>query len=216
VTASNPPAQQTAGCVSSEGSQSGSWLPLGCRLPYFDAFVVAGQPRKRLLPRRGRDPWAHPGGPGRQLPGAARRRRGGWGVAPAAIRSEARHHRRTLCDLTATHRRQLDGEVELVGVVMEAEPTLTVSREGRRARPALAVCGVAAPTAAVRPEGFERSPRLTAPGATPTAYSLRWAVLNASATVPTMSRPPKSTRPGASSASPSTMAATPIAVAAAR
>jgi excinuclease ABC A subunit len=44
-------------------------------------------------------------------------------------------------------------------------------------------------------------------------YSLRWAVLTASATVATMSRPPKSMRPGASSASPSTMAATPIAVA---
>jgi hypothetical protein len=47
-------------------------------------------------------------------------------------------------------------------------------------------------------------------------YALRRGVLSASATVPRMSRPPKSTRPGASSASPSTMAATPIAAAAAR
>jgi hypothetical protein len=29
-------------------------------------------------------------------------------------------------DLTAAHRRQLDDEVELVGAVMGAEPTLTV------------------------------------------------------------------------------------------
>ena len=47
------------------------------------------------VPGRGRDPRAHPGGPGRQLPGAARRRRGRWGVAPAALRPQARHHRRT-------------------------------------------------------------------------------------------------------------------------
>ena len=31
-----------------------------------------------------------------------------------------------LRELTATQRRQLDGEVELVGAVMEANPTLTV------------------------------------------------------------------------------------------
>ena len=44
--------------------------------------------------RRGRRPRAHPGGPGRELPGAARRRRGRRGVAPAALRPQARHHRR--------------------------------------------------------------------------------------------------------------------------
>src|SRR5215467_4151549 len=38
------------------------------------------------VPRRGRLPRAHPGGPGRELPGAARGRRGGWRVAPAALR----------------------------------------------------------------------------------------------------------------------------------
>src|SRR6266508_4502814 len=47
------------------------------------------------VPRRSRDPRAYPGGPGRQLPGAARQWRGRWGVAPAALRSEANHHRRT-------------------------------------------------------------------------------------------------------------------------
>jgi hypothetical protein len=31
-----------------------------------------------------------------------------------------------LRELTATHRRQLDDEVELVGAVMEAKPTLSV------------------------------------------------------------------------------------------
>lgn len=47
-------------------------------------------------------------------------------------------------------------------------------------------------------------------------YSLRRAVRNASATVPRISTQPKSTRPGASSASPSMMAATAIAPVATR
>ena len=47
-------------------------------------------------------------------------------------------------------------------------------------------------------------------------YSRRRAVLTVSATVPMISRPPNSTRPGASSALPNAMAATPTAAAAAR
>ena len=44
---------------------------------------------------RGRRPRAHPVRPGRELPGAARRRRGRRGLAPAALRPQARHHRGT-------------------------------------------------------------------------------------------------------------------------
>ena len=38
-------------------------------LPYFDAYVVAGQPRDRLYPGAVRSPRALTGGPGRKLPG---------------------------------------------------------------------------------------------------------------------------------------------------
>jgi hypothetical protein len=47
------------------------------------------------VPWPGRHPRAHPGRPGRKLPGTAHRRRGRRGVAPAALRPETRHHRRT-------------------------------------------------------------------------------------------------------------------------
>src|SRR5215472_16949594 len=39
-------------------------------------------------------PPAHPGGPGRKLPGTARRWRGRRSLAPAAFRPQAGHHRR--------------------------------------------------------------------------------------------------------------------------
>src|SRR6266545_7589148 len=78
------------------------------------------------VPRRSRDPRPYPGGPGRQLPSAARGWRGRWGVAPAALRSEATITVEPLRELTATQRRQLDDEVDLVGAVMQAKPTLTV------------------------------------------------------------------------------------------
>ena len=44
------------------------------------------------LPGRGRRPRAHPVGPGRELPGPAGRRSGRRGLAPAALRPQARHH----------------------------------------------------------------------------------------------------------------------------
>jgi hypothetical protein len=95
-------------------------------LGYFDAFVVAGQPRE----------WLYPG------PAATR------GLSPAGqagnypvllvdgVVGGVWHQRRTgrqlaitvepLGELTATQHRQLEDEVELVGAVMEATPTLTV------------------------------------------------------------------------------------------
>jgi hypothetical protein len=94
-------------------------------LPYFDAFVVAGQPRKLLYPdgaRRALSPSGQAGNfPVMLVDGVVG---GVW------------HQRRTgrrlavtvepLRDLTRAERLELDGEVELVGVVMEAEPTLTI------------------------------------------------------------------------------------------
>ena len=96
-------------------------------LPYFDAFVVAGQPRERLYPGAAADPRAH----ARQARPATTRccsstawsagsGTSGAPVGKLAITVEP------LRVLTATQRRQLDDEVELVGAVMEATPTLTV------------------------------------------------------------------------------------------
>ena len=94
-------------------------------LPYFDAFVVAGQPRDRLFP------------------GAAAARasaRGQAGNFPTVlvdgVVGGVWHARRSgpklqitvepIEPLSASQRRELDDEVELVGAVMEASPTLTV------------------------------------------------------------------------------------------
>ena len=63
-------------------------------LPYFDAYVVAGQPRARLFPGAGGDTRADPVGPGRELPGPAGRRRGRRGLAPAAVGQAGRDHGR--------------------------------------------------------------------------------------------------------------------------
>jgi hypothetical protein len=62
-------------------------------LPYFDSYVVAVPAQGPAVPGRGRRPRAYPVGPGRELPGAAGRRRGRRGVAPAALRPQAGHHR---------------------------------------------------------------------------------------------------------------------------
>ena len=94
-------------------------------LPYFDAFVVAGQPRERLFP------------------GAAARRALAGGQAgnfPVllvdGVVGGVWHSRRSgrkleitvepIERLTAKQRRELDDEAEVVGAVMEATPTLTV------------------------------------------------------------------------------------------
>src|SRR5258708_16779691 len=78
------------------------------------------------VPGRGRHPRAHPGGPGRKLPGTARRRRGRRGVAPAALGRKLAITVEPLRELTALQRRQLDDEAGLLGPGMEATATLTV------------------------------------------------------------------------------------------
>jgi hypothetical protein len=95
-------------------------------LGYFDAFVVAGQPRERLYPGAAATRGLTPAGQAGNYPvllvdgvvgGVWHQRRSGRRLAITV---------EPLGELTATQRRQLDDEVELVGAVMEAEPTLTV------------------------------------------------------------------------------------------
>jgi len=95
-------------------------------LPYFDAFVVASQPRNLL----------YPGG----AAGRALSRSGQAGNFPVMLVDgvvggvwHLRRSGRTLAvtvepleDLSAIERRQLADEVELVGTVMEGTPTLTI------------------------------------------------------------------------------------------
>jgi hypothetical protein len=95
-------------------------------LPYFDAYVVAGQPRERLFP-----------GPAAARALTPAGQAGNYPVLLAdGVVGGVWHQRRTgrrlaitvepLRELTAAQRRQLDAEVHLVGTVMEAEATLTV------------------------------------------------------------------------------------------
>jgi hypothetical protein len=95
-------------------------------LPYFDAFVVAGQPRERLYPgaaaARGLTPAGQAGNypvllVGGVVGGVWHQRRSGRALAITV---------EPLGELTATQRRQLQDEVDLVGAVMEAKATLTV------------------------------------------------------------------------------------------
>lgn len=94
-------------------------------LPYFDAYVVAGQPRERLFPGAAAAR-ALAGGQAGNYPvllidgvvgGVWHPRRAGQKVAITV---------EPLRELTATERRELDDEVELVGAVIEARPTLTI------------------------------------------------------------------------------------------
>jgi hypothetical protein len=95
-------------------------------LGYFDAFVVAGQPRERLYPGPAATRALAPAGQAGNYPvvlvdgvvgGVWHQRRSGRKLAVTV---------EPLGELTATQRRQLEDEVELVGAVMEAKPTLTV------------------------------------------------------------------------------------------
>jgi hypothetical protein len=95
-------------------------------LPYFDAFVVVGQPRERLYPGAAAARGLTPAGQAGNYPvvlvdgvvgGVWHQRRSG---SKLSIIVEP------LRELTAVHRRQLDVEVQLVGAVMEAKPTLTL------------------------------------------------------------------------------------------
>ena len=95
-------------------------------LGYFDAYVVAGQPRERLYPGPAATRALSPAGQAGNYPvllvdgvvgGVWHQRRSGRRLAVTA---------EPLGELTATQRRQLEDEVDLVGAVMEAKPTLTV------------------------------------------------------------------------------------------
>jgi hypothetical protein len=95
-------------------------------LPCFDAFVVAGQPRERLYPGPAATRALTPSGQAGNYPvllvdgvvgGVWHQRRSGRTLVITV---------EPLRELTATHRRQLDEDVELVGAVMEARPSLTV------------------------------------------------------------------------------------------
>ena len=94
-------------------------------LPYFDPYVVAGQPRERPT-RRGRRRALVPSGQAGNYPvllvdgvvgGVWHQRRSGRRLAITV---------EPLGELTARQRRELDDEAALVGAVMEATPTLTV------------------------------------------------------------------------------------------
>jgi hypothetical protein len=95
-------------------------------LPYFDAYVVAGQPRDRVYPGAAASRALTPAGQAGNYPvllvdgvvgGVWHQRRSG---PKLAITVEP------LRELTAPQRRQLDDEVGIVGAVMEATATLTV------------------------------------------------------------------------------------------
>ncbi|HKQ00385.1 MAG TPA: winged helix DNA-binding domain-containing protein [Actinomycetes bacterium] len=95
-------------------------------LGYFDAYVVAGQPRERLFPGPAAARGLTPSGQAGNYPvllvdgvvgGVWHQRRSGRKLAITV---------EPLGELTATQRRQLEDEVELVGAVMEARPTLAV------------------------------------------------------------------------------------------
>ena len=95
-------------------------------LPYFDAYVVAGQPRERLYPGAAATRALTPAGQAGNYPvllvdgvvgGVWHQRRSGRKLAITV---------EPLRELTAPQRRQLDDEAGLVGAVMEATATLTV------------------------------------------------------------------------------------------
>ena len=96
-------------------------------LPYFDAFVVAGQPRERLFPGAAATR-ALAGGQAGNYPvllvdgvvgGVWHQRRSGRTVEITV---------EPIASLTAKQRRELGDEADLVGAVMEARPTLTVGQ----------------------------------------------------------------------------------------
>ena len=95
-------------------------------LPYFDAYLVAGQPRERLYPGAAAIRALTPAGQAGNYPvllvdgvvgGVWHQRRSGRKLAITV---------EPLRELTASQRRQLDDEIDLVGAIMEAPATLTV------------------------------------------------------------------------------------------
>ena len=97
-------------------------------LPYFDVYVVGGQPRDRLYPGAAATRALTPSGQAGNYPvllvdgvvgGVWHQRRSGRKLALTV---------EPLGELTSAQLRQLDDEAGLVGVVMEATPTLAVGR----------------------------------------------------------------------------------------
>jgi hypothetical protein len=95
-------------------------------LPYFDAFVVASQPRERLYPNGAAARALSPTGQAGNYPvllvdgtvgGVWHQRRSGRRIDVTV---------EPLRDLTKGQLRELDEEVGLLGEVMEGEPTLVV------------------------------------------------------------------------------------------
>lgn len=95
-------------------------------LPYFDAYVVAGQPRERLYPGAAAARALTPAGQAGNYPvllvdgmvgGVWHQRRSGRTLTITV---------EPLRELTAWQRHQLDDEAGLVSAVMEATATLTV------------------------------------------------------------------------------------------
>jgi hypothetical protein len=95
-------------------------------LPYFDPYVVAGQPRERLYPGAAAARALTPSGQAGNYPvllvdgvvgGVWHQRRSGRKLTVTV---------EPLRELTARQRHELDDEVSLVGAVMGAAPTVTV------------------------------------------------------------------------------------------
>ena len=103
--------------------------PDGVRLlPYFDAYVVAGQPRARLFPGAAAKRALSPSGQAGNYPvllvdgvvgGIWHQRRSGRRIVVTV---------ETLAPLRADQRRELDEEVALIGRIVEAEPTLVLGQ----------------------------------------------------------------------------------------
>jgi hypothetical protein len=123
-------------CVELDGERAwvaagDTWTPAephrGIRLlPYFDPYVVAGQPRDRLYPGAAAARALIPSGQAGNYPvllvdgvvgGVWHQRRAGRKIALTV---------EPLAKLTTAQRRELDDEAALVGTVMEAVVTLTV------------------------------------------------------------------------------------------
>ena len=95
-------------------------------LPYFDAYVVAGQPRARLFPGPAARRALTPSGQAGNYPvllvdgvvgGVWHQRRSGRRVVITA---------EPLGDLTTRQRRELEAEAALVAGILEGEPELTI------------------------------------------------------------------------------------------
>jgi hypothetical protein len=97
-------------------------------LPYFDAYLIGAHPRALLYPGPAATRALSPSGQAGNYPvllidglvaGVWHTRRTGRKLAITV---------EPLGDLTAAQRRELDDEVELVGTILEATPTLTIGK----------------------------------------------------------------------------------------